>query len=116
MGRVLLPGSTDSSPTARGSYQSENEAKLTLAELNEWLYLEIAGQYHHDIHRMTGTTPTAAWAKSLARGIVPVLPVDPERFVIGFLPIVHRKLQRNGLYLRTDSVLGRCAAVDRPAA
>jgi len=99
MGRIhLLPGSTDSSPTARGSYQSENEARLTLAELNEWLYLEIAGQYHHDIHRMLGTTPAAAWAKSLARGTVPVLPADPARFVIGFLPIVHRKLQRNGLF------------------
>ena len=99
MGRIhLLPGSTDSSPTARGSYQSENEAKLTLAELNEWLYLEIAGQYHHDIHRMIGTTPAAAWAKSLARGTVPVLPADPARFVIGFLPIIHRKLQRNGLF------------------
>ena len=99
MGRIhLLPGSTDSSPTARGSYQSENEAKLTLAELNEWLYLEIAGQYHHDIHRMIGTTPAAAWAKSLARGTVPVVPADPARFVIGFLPIVHRKLQRNGLF------------------
>jgi putative transposase len=99
MGRIhLLPGSTDSSPTARGSYQSEKEAKLTLAELNEWLYLEIAGQYHHDIHRMIGTTPAAAWAKSLARGTVPVLPAEPARFVIGFLPIVHRKLQRNGLF------------------
>jgi putative transposase len=99
MGKIhLLPGSTDSSPTTRGSYQSENEAKLTLAELNEWLYLEIAGQYHHDIHRMIGTTPAAAWAKSLARGTVPVLPADPTRFVIGFLPIVHRKLQRNGLF------------------
>jgi len=99
MGKIhLLPGSTDSSPTARGCYQSENEAKLTLAELNEWLYLEIAGQYHHDIHRMIGTTPAAAWVKSLARGTVPTLPADPARFVIGFLPIVHRKLQRNGLF------------------
>ena len=99
MGRIhLLPGSTDSSPTARGSYQSENEAKLTLAEFTEWLYLEIAGRYHHNIHRMIGTTPAAAWAKSLARGTVPALPADPARFVIGFLPIIHRKLQRNGLF------------------
>jgi hypothetical protein len=29
-----------------------SEAKLTLAEFTEWLYLEIAGQYHHTIHRM----------------------------------------------------------------
>ena len=105
MGRIhLLPGSTDSSPTARGNYQSENEAKLTLAELNEWLYLEIAGQYHHDIHRMIGTKPAGAWVKSLGRGTVPVLPADPARFVIGFLPIVHRKLQRNGLFF--SSVFG----------
>ena len=99
MGRVhLLPGSTDSSPTRRGSYKSEEEARLTLAEFSEWLRLEIAGRYHHSIHRILGTTPAAAWAQSLARGTLPVLPADPTRFVIGFLPIVHRKLQRNGLY------------------
>jgi putative transposase len=99
MGRVhLLPGSTDSSPSRRGSYKSEEEARLTLAEFSEWLYLEIAGQYHHQTHRMLGTTPAVAWAKSLARGTVPALPADPARFVIGFLPIVHRKLQRNGLH------------------
>lgn len=99
MGRIhLLPGSTDSSPSRRGSYKSEEEARLTLAEFTEWLYLEIAGRYHHSIHRMLGTTPAAAWTKSIARGTVPVLPADPSRFVIGFLPIVHRKLQRNGLY------------------
>jgi putative transposase len=99
MGRVhLLPDITDSSPTRRGSYNSEEEARLTLAEFSEWLHLEIAGRYHHSIHRILGTTPAAAWAQSLARGTLPVLPADPSRFVIGFLPIVHRKLQRNGLY------------------
>ena len=99
MGRVhLLPGSTDSSPSRRGSYKSEDEARLTLSEFTEWLYLEIAGRYHHSIHRMLGTTPAAAWTKSLERGTIPVLPADPSRFVIGFLPIIHRKLQRNGLY------------------
>ncbi len=99
MGRIhLLPGSTDSSPSRRGSYKSEDEARLTLGEFTEWLRLEIAGRYHHSIHRMLGTTPAAAWTQSLARGTVPVLPADPSRFVIGFLPIVHRKLQRNGLY------------------
>jgi putative transposase len=99
MGRVhLLPGSTDSSPTRRGSYKSEEEARLTLAEFSEWLRLEIAGRYHHSTHRILGTTPAAAWAQSMARGTLPVLPADPSRFVIGFLPIVHRKLQRNGLY------------------
>ena len=99
MGKVhLLPGSTDASPAQRGGYDSENEAKLTLTEFSEWLYLEIAGQYHHTIHRMLGTTPAAAWAQSMAAGATPTLPADPERFVIGFLPVIHRKLQRNGIY------------------
>jgi len=99
MGRVhLLPGSTDSSPSKRAGYHSENEAKLTLSEFTEWLALEIAGAYHHGVHRMLGTTPAAAWAKSITAGAIPALPADPERFVIGFLPVIHRKLQRNGLY------------------
>jgi len=51
---------------------------LTLAEFTEWLYLEIAGRYHHSIHRILGTTPAAAWTKSIARGTVPVLPADPK--------------------------------------
>jgi hypothetical protein len=58
---------------ARGSYQSESEAKLTLAELNEWLYLEIAGQFHHTIHRMVGTTPAAAWVTKSGSRIRPAL-------------------------------------------
>jgi len=99
MGKVhLMPGSTDASPAQRGGYDSENEAKLTLTEFSEWLYLEIAGQYHHTIHRMLGTTPAAAWARSMAAGATPTLPADPDRFVIGFLPVIHRKLQRNGIY------------------
>jgi putative transposase len=99
MGRVhLLPGSTDASPSKRTGYHSENEAKPTLGEFTEWLALEIAGAYHHRVHRMLGTTPASAWAESIAAGAIPALPADPERFVIGFLPVIHRKLQRNGLY------------------
>ena len=99
MGRVhLLPGSTDAAPSRRAGYQSENEAKLTLAEFTEWLWLEIAGSYHHRVHRILGTTPAAAWAESLSAGVTPALPADPARFVIGFLPVIHRKLQRNGLH------------------
>jgi putative transposase len=99
MGRVhLLPGSTDASPSRRAGYRSEQEAKLTLREFIDWLSLEIAGPYHHGVHRMLGTTPAAAWKASLADGVIPILPSDPKRFVIGFLPVTHRKLQRNGLF------------------
>jgi hypothetical protein len=45
-------------------------AQVVPAQCDRRIYLEIAGQYHHDIHRMIGTTPAAAWEKSLARGTV----------------------------------------------
>jgi putative transposase len=99
MGRVhLLPGTTDSSPPARGGYDSERTAVMTLSEFAHWLCLEIAGRYHHDTHRMLGMAPAAAWAASLATGVTPVLPADPQRFLISFLPVTRRRLQRNGLF------------------
>ena len=99
MGRVhLLPGTTDSSPSRRGGYQAEREACMTLAEFFGWLSLEIAGQYHHTVHRILGTTPAAAWNEGLARGVIAALPADPRRFLISFLPVVRRRLQRNGIF------------------
>lgn len=99
MGRVhLLPGMTDASPAARGGYDPEQEARLTLPEFSEWLCLEIAGRYHHTVHRMLGTTPAAAWANSVATGVMPALPADAEHFLISFLPVTRRRLQRNGIH------------------
>jgi putative transposase len=98
MGKVhLLPGTTDASPAARGGYDSEATAVLTLPEFARWLSLEI-GQYHHHEHRMLGTTPAAAWTDSLAAGVVPVMPAHPEAFLVSFLPVTQRRLQRDGLH------------------
>ena len=99
MGRVhLLPGTTDASPTARGGYDSERPAVMTLSEFAHWLCLEIAGRYHHDTHRMLGIAPAVAWAASIDNGVTPVVPADPQRFLISFLPVARRRLQRNGLF------------------
>jgi putative transposase len=98
MGKVhLLPGTTDASPAARGGYDSEATAVLTLPEFARWLSLEI-GQYHHHEHRMLGTTPATAWNASLATGVTPVVPAHPEAFLISFLPVTRRRLQRDGLH------------------
>jgi hypothetical protein len=62
MGAVhLLPGTTFSSVSEKGSYASEERASLTLAELERWLALQIAGVYHFSIHSALGKTPLAAW-------------------------------------------------------
>lgn len=105
MGRVhLLPGITGSNTQDRGEYPSESEARLTMAELERWLTLEICEQYHHRTHKSLGRSPLAAWNEATlgtAQGpaIVRALPEQPDQFTVSFLPFFHRKLQRNGLHL-----------------
>ena len=113
MGRVhLLPGTTNSSPTARGSYDSERTAVMTLSEFAHWLCLEIAGRYHQDPHRMLGTAPAAAWAASIATGVTPAVPTDLTRFLVSFLPVTRRPSAEKWTHLRANTLLVRRAAND----
>jgi putative transposase len=50
---------------ARGRYHSEKRATLTVRELDAWLTLEIAGRYHHSVHRGIHMTPAAAWGEGI---------------------------------------------------
>jgi len=102
MGRVhLLPGTTGANSQDKGEYPSEHEARLTMAELEKWLTLEICEQYHHRIHRGIHRSPLAAWEESVngANAIGRCLPDQPEQFTISFLPFCERKLRRDGLHL-----------------
>ena len=38
-------------PAQRGKYASEAKASMTMAELEKWMALEIAGRYHQQVHR-----------------------------------------------------------------
>ena len=100
MGRVhLLPGTTYANLTERGDYPSERAAVLTLRELERILTLEICERYHRSVHRSLGTTPALAWEAEVAKGMARSLPADPRRFLLSFLPIERRSLQRNGVYV-----------------
>ena len=102
MGRVhLLPGTTGSNPQDKGAYPAENQAVLTMAELERWLAIEICEQYHRRIHRGLHRSPLAAWEDALRRagGGLGALPARPEEFVVSFLPFEQRKLRRDGLHL-----------------
>ena len=96
-----LPGSTSSNPAEKGLYPAEKRSSLTLAELEQWLALEICEQYHHRQHRGLHRSPLSAWNdawrqnKHRAR----LLPEQPEQFAVGFLPFEQRKLRRDGLHL-----------------
>ncbi len=108
MGKVhLLPGTTFSDVKAKGDFDSEKTAAMTLPELERWLGHAIAGVYHRDLHRALGTTPLAAWkrgiegdAGTLGRGAPPTV-TDARRLLIDFLPIERRTVRREGVFLHS---------------
>jgi putative transposase len=100
MGAIhLLPGTTFSSVSEKGSYASEDRARLTLPELERRLALQIAGVYHLSIHSALGKTPIAAWQEGIARRKQPIrYPPDENEFFLDFLPAVPRRIQRDGIH------------------
>jgi putative transposase len=101
MGAVhLLPGTTFSSVTDRGAYRSHKTARLTLAELERSLALQIAGVYHHSIHSALQRPPIQAWMEGLnRRRRQPRQPADAETFFLDFLPSERRLIRRDGIRL-----------------
>jgi putative transposase len=105
MGEVhLLPGTTFSNVRQKGDYDSEKHACLTLNEMQEWMTRGI-DVYHNRLHSAIGMPPLAAWKKGIlgtpeapGRGL-PSRIVDPERFLIDFLPLERRAVSRNGVQL-----------------
>jgi putative transposase len=110
MGKVhLLPGSTFSDVRAKGDWNPENSAAMTLDEIERWLAHAIIGVYHRDLHRGIGATPLAAWERGIlgdggtpGRG-APIAVTDPRRFLIDFLPFERRLVRREGVFLHSIS-------------
>ena len=100
MGAVhLLPGTTFSNVSEKGSYDSESRAALTLPELERWLALQIAGVYHLTVHSALGKTPLEAWREGVAKRKQPLrYPPSAETFFLDFLPAESRIVQRDGIH------------------
>lgn len=93
-----LPGTTFSNPTQRGEYDSEKMAALTLTELEQWLALAVAS-YHGTVHSSLGQTPAGRWAQDVAVAGVPMVMTNPTAFLVDFLPVMRRKLNRTGFVI-----------------
>ena len=94
----LLPGTTFSNGNEKGAYDSEGRAVLTLAELERWLALPIAGVYHLWKHSALGKTPLDAWQEGIAKRKQPLrFPPSAEEFFLDFLPAVSRMIQRDAI-------------------
>jgi putative transposase len=101
MGAVhLLPGSTFSNTIERGAYKPETAAVMTMAELESWLVHQIAGVYHHTVHRGMGMAPITAWTEAVVAAEHPLRTThDEDRFYLDFLPFRQRSVQRGGVAL-----------------
>ena len=99
MGRLhLLPGSTASNPIERGEVDPNKISALTLRELECVIGWEIAGRYHHEIHRALQRPPIAVWREH--EGSIGLrMPQDRMTFWVSFLPEAHRKLRPDGIHL-----------------
>lgn len=106
MGAVhLLPGTTFSNVGEKGSYDSEQQAMLTLTELERWLTLQIAGVYHLSIHSALGTTPMAAWQAGLEKASLTLrYPTDEAEFFVSFLPAVSRQVAKTAFTFATFGI------------
>jgi putative transposase len=100
-----LPGTTFSNPQERGAYDSEGRATLTLKELEKWLTLVIVGHYHLSVHSTLHEPPIERFKRGLlgthdapGPGPRPRL-VHRRAFLIDFLPLAKRKIQRHGFVL-----------------
>jgi putative transposase len=101
MGAVhLLPGTTFSNVADKGAYPSEKTAALTLAELEIFIALQIAGVYHQSIHSALHCSPIQAWTEAIAqRSQLVRQPINPAEFFLDFLPGEHRLIRRDGIRL-----------------
>jgi putative transposase len=93
-----LPGTTLSNSAERGNYPSEAKAIFTMAELERWMAMEIAGHYHQRVHRGLHAIPAQAWAKAQPRIARPSI-ADPARLVLDFLPAEMRRVRRDGFQM-----------------
>jgi len=97
-----VPGTTFSNVGQRGSYDSDKAACLTLEEVECWLTIAVAKYYHQHPHEgLDGQTPLLRWQEGVATllaegGSIPV-PRDPRAYLVDFLPVLRRSLQRDGI-------------------
>lgn len=100
-----LPGTTFSNIAERGEYPSEQKAVLTMIELEHWLTIAITDYYHRKIHSGINFAPIEKYKMGIlgnethtGYGHFPRIE-NQKKFLLDFLPIERRTLQRHGFML-----------------
>lgn len=98
----LLPGTTHRNVQARGDYDSEAKAVMTLSEFRRWFVNEIVTQYHAREHRVLKAPPLNEWRMLRQKQGAPrVLAGQWTAFEVfmAFLPGENRVIQRDGVHV-----------------
>lgn len=93
-----LPGTTFSNISEKGQYDSEKRASLTLLELEQW-FVSAISYYHSSLHSGLKETPAACWNRAVNSGQVVFKISNPKTFLVDFLPLVRRRIQRQGFVI-----------------
>jgi putative transposase len=94
-----LPGTTFAKIHDRVGFKAEDEARVTLAELDRLVHVWICDQYHKRPHKgLDGRTPEAVWDES-ARSHPPQLKMTAEQLSIELAEVAECALQHYGLDL-----------------
>jgi len=100
-----LPGSTFSNPQARGTYDAEQHAAMTLSEFERWLSITVVEVYHQRLHSELGTTPLQKYEEGIfgtaerpGRGL-PDRFIEERRLRLDFMSYQERTVQRHGLVI-----------------
>jgi putative transposase len=100
-----LPGTTFSNVAARGDDASDTHAVMTLGELEHWMTVAIIDYYHRKPHTGLHAVPLERYREGIQARATALDEAYPHRldqhraFVIDFLPVVWRTLQRHGFML-----------------
>ncbi len=92
-----LPGTTFSNVLARGEYDAEGMACISLTRFREILHVYLLDVYGQEWNRGVGGVPAARWAAATAAGWTPALYHDAEeiRLLLGRGAV--RTIQRAGI-------------------
>lgn len=100
-----LPGSTFSNPQARGAYNAEQHAAMTLSEFERWFSITVVEVYHQRLHHELGATPLQKYEEGIfgtaerpGRGLPDRL-LEERRLRLDFMPYQERTVQRHGLVI-----------------
>ncbi len=92
-----LPGTTFSTVKQRGDYKSEQEACITLQQLDQVFHLFLLDVYAESFHRGLSDIPARRWEAMTQTGFFPRLPASAAELKILLGRVVYRHLLPSGI-------------------